>query len=168
MEYTSAEAAKLLRKLNEELQALRDREEKTSVFVAALEEDLESVRPSYDYGKAQEKVMELEQKIRTVKHAINRFNVMTEVPEFHMTVDQMLVYLPQLTERKRCLAKLASRLPKEREDVSGYRNGIIQYSYANYDIERAEQDLKAVTDELAAAQTALDVLNNSVKFEIML
>lgn len=42
----------------------------------------------------------------------------------------------------------------------------MEYKYANYDIAQAEADLAAVTDELARAQTALDVVNNSVTLEI--
>ena len=45
MKYTSAEAAKLLRKLNEEQAALKERESKTATFVAAVDEDVESARP---------------------------------------------------------------------------------------------------------------------------
>ena len=45
MRYTSAEAAKLLRKLNEDYQALTQRESKASVFTAAVEENVEDVRP---------------------------------------------------------------------------------------------------------------------------
>ena len=54
MKYTCAEAAKLLRKLNEELRVLRAKEEKGYRFTAAVDEDLESARPVYDYEKTQE------------------------------------------------------------------------------------------------------------------
>ena len=169
MKYTSAEAAKLLRKLNEEQAALKDREEKSAVFIAAIEEDVESVRPAYSYGEMQEKLAALEAQVRRVKHAINVFNTTTQVPGFDMTVDQMLVYIPQLNECKRKLSQMAARLPKERANSSGYGTKVIvEYRYANYDIEEAGADLAAVTDELARAQTALDVINNSVTLEIEL
>ena len=45
MKYTSAEAAKLLRKLNDEHNNIRSKEDKTSTFIAAIEEDIDSVRP---------------------------------------------------------------------------------------------------------------------------
>ena len=48
MENTSAEAAKLLRRLNEERDALELSERRREVFTASLVEDPESVRPEYD------------------------------------------------------------------------------------------------------------------------
>ena len=45
MFYTCAEAAKILRKLNEDLKVLRAKEEKGYRFTAAVDEDLESARP---------------------------------------------------------------------------------------------------------------------------
>ena len=169
MRYTSAEAAKLLRKLNEDHALLIDRESKSNVFIAAVGEELEDVRPAYAYREVQEGLKDLERKIRIVKHAINRFNLTTEVPGFGMTVDQILVYIPQLSARKSKLARMAGKLPKERISASGYgAKTIIEYRYANYEITDAEADLAAVTDELARAQTALDVVNNSETMEIEL
>ena len=166
MKYTCAEASKLLRKLNEELKVLRAKELKGYRFTAAVDEDIESARPAYDYGKAQEEQNELERKIRKVKHAINGFNIGTTVPGFDMTVDEMLVYIPQLSERKRKLTEMASFLPKERVSNGYQLTKIIEYTYTNYEIEKAAKDLADMTDELAKAQTALDVVNNREQIDI--
>ena len=169
MLYTSAEAAKLVRKLNEEQNVLKQKENKSSLFVAAIEEDVESVRPDYDYEEVQKLLADLEMKVRKVKHAINTFNLTTQVPGFDMTVDQMLVYIPQLSEKKSKLTRMAATLSKERVSASGYgAKTIVEYRYTNYDIKKAEADLAEVTDELARAQTALDVINNSATMEIEL
>ena len=56
-------------------------------------------------------------------------------------------------------------LPKER-DTSRVNGNIIDYVYANYDIKEAAMDFDAVSVELSNVQTALDVMNNSVKFDI--
>ena len=125
MKYSSAEAAKLLRKLNEEVENLEDQEVKRREFNAALGEDVETVRPAYDYADTQRKLKELQAKIRTVKHALNCFNSTTEVPGFDMTIDQLLVYIPQLSRRKQKLAMMSSCLPKERAKVSGLGSQII-------------------------------------------
>ena len=98
MLYTSAEAAKLLRKLNEELEIVERHENQSSTFNAALGENPEDVRPEYNYEATQKEITELERKIRTVKHAINEFNLSYVVPEFNMTIDQLLIYIPQLTK----------------------------------------------------------------------
>lgn len=70
MTYTSAQANKLLKKLNDEHAALLDRENRSKDFRAAMGEDVESVRPTYDYADTQKKLAELEQRIRRVKHAM--------------------------------------------------------------------------------------------------
>ena len=48
MNYTSAEANKLLKKLNDEYTALLDKETRSRDFRAAMGEDVASVRPVYD------------------------------------------------------------------------------------------------------------------------
>ena len=152
MKYTSSEAAKLLRTLNEEYDALRYKEGQTCEFVAAVGEDIETVRP---------------EQIRAVKHEINRFNLNTVVPGFDMTIDQMLIYIPQLTARKRKLYAMMNRLPKQRERAAGSgKNYLIEYSYANYDISAAGEDYRRTSAELVRAQTALDLVNNTETMEI--
>lgn len=170
MKYTSSEANKFLRRLNEERNALLEKEGQSSTFLAAMGEDPESVRPEYDYPDTQKTLEELDRKIRIVKHAINEFNIKCEVPGFQMTIDQMLVYIPQLTARKQKLAQMKNCLPKQRDMGLNYRraSNIIDYKYANYDIKAVEADYAAISDELSRAQTALDVLNSTQTLEILL
>lgn len=163
MLYTSSEAAKLLRKLNEEREALEANENQSSVFRASLGEDIESVRPSYDYAQVQKDIELLEAKIRTVKHAINKFNTEQDVHGFNMTIDQMLVYIPQLTRKKNKLFNMQNKLSKQRAALSV---NVVDYLYANYDIDLARADYIKISDELGRAQTALDLVNSTVKFEI--
>ena len=120
MTYTSAQAAKLLRKLNDEYAALLGKEAKSKEFNAAVGENVESVRPEYSYTDAQESQKELEGKIRKLKHAVNVFNATHVVPGFDMTIDEMLVYIPQLTRRKAKLAEIA-RIGGRRTDFQCHR-----------------------------------------------
>ena len=169
MKMTSAQAAKLLRQFNDELNTLQLREENTKSFPASLGEDPESVRPAYDYQAMQDAQKAVEQKIRKVKHAINVFNTTTVIPEFGFTIDEMLVYLPQLTRRCAKLSVMKDALPKVRENAGyGHGNAIIDYRYANYDIMQAEKDYTELFAELSRAQTALDLINNTVEFDIAL
>lgn len=62
MTYTSAQAAKLLRKLNDEYAALLSKEAKSKEFNAAVGENVESVRPEYSYTDAQESQKNLKAK----------------------------------------------------------------------------------------------------------
>ena len=82
-----------------------------------------------------------------------------------MTIDQVLIYIPQLTAQKRKLESFRNRLPKERKEYLGRNNSIIEYEYANYDIAQADADYNVVADELAKVQNALDMANATVVFE---
>ena len=169
MKYTSAEAAKLLRRLSEERDALLELERQSASFVAAVSEDVESVRPAYELADVQKKLAALEWKIRKVKHALNVFNSTHEVPGFGMTIDQLLVYIPQLSQRKMKLREMAASLPKTRvKGRTAASSAVIEYTYANYDVEEARAAADAAADELARAQTALDKVNSTETMEIEL
>ena len=130
-------------------------------------EDVESVRPAYDYAETQARLEELEGAIRRLKHAINRFNTTQVVDGFGITIDEMLVYIPQLTRRKNKLLEMKSRLPKERiEEQYGRQSNIIDYRYANYDIAAVEADYDKTVDELSRAQLALDAINGHETFDL--
>ena len=165
MKMTSAQANKMLRQLSEELDALESQDSATRTFLAATVENLEAVRPAYDYAALQEKYAELEGRIRTIKHAMNLFNTSTVVPGFDMTIDAMLVYLPQLSHRKAQLARMKSTLPMERQ-TGRSSSSLIEYRYANYDIAQAAADFDRVSGLLARAQNALDLVNSTVEFEV--
>ena len=155
MKCTSAQANKLLKKLNDEYSALLDREQRSRDFRAAMGEDIESVRPAYDYAKTQARLEELEGAIRRLKHAINRFNTTQVVDGFGITIDEMLVYIPQLTKRK----------SKRVEEQYGRQSNIIDYTYTNYDLAAVEADYEKTSDELSRAQLALDTVNQRDSFE---
>ncbi len=164
---TSAQAAKLLRQFNDELRTLQLREENSSSFVAAIQEDVESVRPEYNFNEMRTAQAEVELKIRKLKHAINVFNTTMTIPDFDITIDEMLVYLPQLNRQCEVLAEMRNAMPKVRVS-SGYSSSgsIIDYRYANYDIEEVSKRYNEISDALAKAQTALDLVNSTVEFEV--
>ena len=165
--YTSAEAAKLLKAIEEEIKELRSEEDRLSTFNAAVEEDPESVRPDYSYEETQQKIDELTTRARKVKHAINVFNTTQVIPEFDITIDEMLVLIPQLSAKKKKLANMAARLPKQRAESRVYSEPkFIDYTYANYDVKKVKTDLKKTATMLSKAQLALDLVNSTVSFEI--
>lgn len=164
MKFTSAEANKLLKKMKEQLDALEAEEKASSTFVASVSEDPETCRPEYSYDNMRAEIDGLNAKIRKLKHAINVFNANTVVPGFDITVDEMLVYIPQLSEKKILLSEMAAKLPKERVKFPSSAN-IIDYNYTNYDIKKAKSDLELVTDTLSRAQLSLDTLNQTETFD---
>ena len=93
MKMTSSQVNKLIRQFGDELKTLEAREAKTRTFVAATVEDIESVRPEYDYDATQEAIIALETKIRKAKHALNLFNAETMVPGFDMTPERAYYFI---------------------------------------------------------------------------
>ncbi|MCM1328790.1 MAG: hypothetical protein NC253_05050 [Ruminococcus sp.] len=165
MKYTSAEAAKILRQLNDDYASVLNIEAESCSFVAAVSEDIETARPEYDFAETQKNLAEIEEKIRKVKHALNLFNTTHTVPGFDMTVDEILVYIPQLTRKKSRLAKMKDRLPKVRQAAT-FRSNMIEYNYANYDPKAAEEEYIKISETLSKAQLALDTLNSTETMEI--
>lgn len=166
MKYTSAEVGKLLKKLNEEQKSIIRRENNGKEFLAAVGEDLEALRPDYDFAATQVALNEVESKIRKVKHALNVFNSTTVIPEFGITIDEMLVLIPQLTFKKERLANMKDELPKVREQT--LHSSIIDYKYLNYDVNEVSAEYEKVSDTLSRAQNALDSVNTSQTLEIAL
>ena len=166
MKVTSAEANKLLRKLNDDHDALKRMEAESRIFVAGpTTENLEDARPDYDYEATQRSLAELEIRIRKLKHTINLFNVSQTIDESGMTIDQALIAIPQLSDRKRKLSVMRAAQKKKRNESTRSTN-LIEYTYANYDVEKAEQDYQATIAELGRIQNALDLVNSTVQFEI--
>ena len=165
MKVTSAEANTLLRKLNDDHGALKQMEAESRIFVAATTENLEDARPDYDYEATQRSLAALETRIRKLKHTINLFNVSQTIDESGMTIDQALIAIPQLSDRKRKLSVMRAAQKKKRNESTRSTN-LIEYTYANYDVEKAEQDYQATIAELARIQNALDLVNSTVQFEI--
>lgn len=166
---TSAEASKMLKKILEEKNIMLANERQSCVFNASLGEDVDSVRPVYNYEETQKALEFCDRKIRILKHAINCFNASQIVGDTGMTIDQVLVYIPQLTEMRTRLYDMQNRLPKQRTSVGGIgSNTVIDYRYTNYSVEKAKEDYTRVSDELRKVQTALDVVNTTVRMEIEL
>ena len=163
MRVTSAN--KMIKQLRDEIAYWKLQEQNGSRFIAATIENIEDVRPKYSYAEVTGKLAECDENIRKVKHALNIFNSTTVVEGFDMTIDEMLVYLPQLSDRQTRLAKLMMKPEKERVMNSG-RTSIIEYEYANYDYAAVKKDYDEISTLKNRALTALDVTNNTVQFEV--
>ena len=168
MKITSKEANKLLKKLNEDYQSLLAEEELSKVFVAATIENVEECRPKYDYVETQKKLKSMQEKIRKLKHAINVFNTTTKVEGFDVTIDEILVLMPQLTKQKEKLLSMKNKNVRQRalNRYGEYGSSRIDYTYVNYDIEAVKKDYDETVDTLSRAQMALDKANTSSKIEI--
>ena len=171
MKITSSYANKLLKQYEEEKNYWIQREQEGCTYDAA--EGEEPVIPEYDYEKVSETIRELDRKTVIVKHALNKSNATAKIPvgDRIMSVDEILVTMAQLNNRKYQLDSLRRRLPKERlqlRSVTTARVAIPEYRYANYDIEAAKRDFDAVKEEILKLQMALDLYNQTVQFDVKL
>ena len=165
MKYSSQKLGKILRRTEEELASLCVQETNAKEFNAAVGENVESVRPKYSFSDVQKKKELLYAKIRKIKHALNVYNVSTVLPEFDMTIDQVLVYIPQLTTLKKLYSAMKDTMPKTR--VANFRGGnIIDYVYTNYDNSEVAEKYNAVSEALASVQMALDKINSIESIEL--
>ena len=167
MKYSSQKLGKILKRTEEELSSLCVRESNSKKFNAAVGENVESVRPAYSFSAVQKEKELLHAKIRKIKHALNVYNVSTVIPELNMTIDQVLIYIPQLTVLKKLYSDMKNEMPKMR--VTNFRAvNIIDYTYANYDNKEVTDKYNQVSETLAAAQMALDKINSVESIEIEL
>lgn len=165
MKMTSAEANKLIKQLRDQIRLLESQENNLISFIAATTENVEDVRPAYSYEEYAATYDELEEKIRKIKHALNQFNASTVPEGTDMTIDEILVFLPQATDRLRKLSVMLSRPAKLRAENTG-RISIIEYEYLNYDLAAVKKDYDVLLEKKAKVMTALDLVNNTVPFDV--
>ena len=165
---TSAYANKVIRKLNEDKGFWRRKESESCMYVAALDE--EPVIPDYDYSAVAANIQEIDDQIVKIKHAVNVSNLTSEVEVggHKLTVDQILVKMAQLNQRKAVLDDLRKQEPKTRINSVTYsaRRIVPEYRYINYDLEVIKKDYERIDKELAEMQIALDKYNQTYEFEV--
>ena len=165
---TSAYANKVFRKLTEDKEYWRRKENEGCTYVAAIDE--EPVIPDYDYEKVAAEITAIDEKILKIKHAININNATNKVAvgDAEMTIDEILVKMAQLSKRKAVLDNLRKREPKTRINSGLYssRKTAPEYEYVNYDIELVKKEYERIDAEIAAMQIALDKYNQTFEFEV--
>ena len=168
MKATSASANKMIRKLNEDKEFWVNKEINACVYTAATEE--EPVIPDYSYPEVSAKIAEIDEKILSIRHALNVNNASNQirVGERTMTVDMILIRMAQLNNRKFMLDKMRKREPKKRLEARQYsqKKTVIEYEYVNYDLEEVKADYEKIDAEIEALQLALDRYNQTVEIEI--
>lgn len=161
---TSAVANKLLKSLEDQKNYLLSIEASSSVYIKAEGEKTDP--PDYDYSSTSGKINLINEQIRKIKHAINLFNTTTYLEPLGITIDEALVKMAQLNQRKLQLDIMRKRLPKERQSMPYSRINIIEYQYVNYDIEKVAADYNKLCEEIAEIQLALDTCNHTKTFDL--
>ena len=158
--FTSASAAKFIKRLENEKSRLVAIEHNNSKYVLAQGE--ESEPPTYDYDEIIKRVDELDEVIRHVRHALHAFNARTEIPEEGITIDEALILLAQMNGKLRRLERLRAIDSKKRITSGYYGNkGLIEYEYANFDVKEALVDYEALYRRIADLQLLLDLVNQT-------
>lgn len=165
---TSAYANKMLKSLEEDKAFWVNKEETSSTYVAANNE--EPVVPEYDYVQVANTINEIDEKIAIIKHALNVANATAKVMvgDSEMSIDTILIKMAQLNKRKNVLDVMRKRLPKTREEQRSYmsRNTVPEYRYINYDLNLIKKEYENVSKMIMEMQMALDRYNQTVQFEV--
>lgn len=163
--FTSASAAKFIKLLENEKSRLVAIEQKNSTYVLAQGEECEP--PSYDYREIVTQIDELDEDIRRVRHALHVFNAHTLIPEEGITVDEALIQLAQMNGKLHRLERLCAVEPKKRL-ASGYfgGKGLIEYEYANFDVQSAFADYEDLYRRISDLQLRLDLVNQTETFSV--
>ena len=159
---TSAEMNKELKKLQFERGQILEQEKQASTFIAATTEDVEEVRPGYDLLATNEALLKKEEEIRRIKHRLNVFNATYVIEALGMTIDEVLVYLPQQSERVSKLAGFAKSAPRVRWNRYSNSGTLIEYEYTNFSLADAMRLYEEANNALIRAQVALDRVNTTV------
>lgn len=165
---TSAYANKMLKSLEEDKAFWVNKEEASSTYVVANNE--EPVVPEYDYVQVANAIAEIDEKIAVIKHALNVANATAKVVvgDIEMSIDTILIRMAQLNKRKNILDVMRKRLPKSREEQRSYmsRNTVPEYRYINYDLDLIKREYESVSKTIMEMQMALDRYNQTVQFEV--
>ena len=150
---TINEIGKRIGDLKTERERLIEKDKKLRVFRASEFEDLEKLRPDYDYEGLQSELDGVEEEIRNLTAKAISILTTQKVNEFHdMTVLDLLLYLRDLEKKEERLYEMTTHLEKERH-VSSH---LLEYEYINYDISKVEEDLRKTREELKKVRTFFD------------
>ena len=138
------------------------KEEKNACSYKVMEgEDPSAKKPEYDYEETRNQLMEYDDSIRSVKHAINSFSVSRYVPEYDMTLDELEMYLEDLDRRFNTLKELGEARPIKRTIV----NRSVRHTIANYDLKQARKDSERLDDERRKVRSIISEIKKSEEFE---
>ena len=150
---TINEIGKKIGDLKTERERLIEKDKKLRVFRASEFEDLEKLRPDYDYVGLQSELDGVEKEIRNLTAKAISILTTQKVNEFHdMTVLDLLLYLRDLKEKEERLYEMTTHLERERH-VSSH---LLEYEHINYDISKVEEDLRKTREELKKVRTFFD------------
>ncbi len=165
--FTSASAAKFIKRLESEKARLVSLEGKNSTYVLAQGEECDP--PAYDYRETVERIDGLDETIRRIRHALHLFNAQAMIPDEGITVDEALIKLAQMNSKLRRLERLREIEPKTRLESGMFGGkGMIEYQYASFDTKEAFADYEELYRRISDLQLGLDLVNQTETFTVEL
>ena len=158
MKVTSAYANKLIRGYREELAAIVSNERDTCTTTYGASET--PIETGYNFTSTQDEMDALNDKIAKLRHGIN---TTTKLEGFDFTVDESLVRMAMLTEKKNRLSRMKG--VRELTRSGGYRVEP-EFTKRNYDAALVENEYRNTSHELVRLQMALDKANMSIEFDV--
>ena len=164
---TSDGANKLLKKLETEKQIVLNSIDDLSVYIAAVTEQPEELKPKFDFCESMKRLEDLNDKIIRLRHARNMFNLATKLKN-GMTIDQALIKLAMLNKYVEKIKNMSTRQEKSRVRSSGFsaRSNEIEYQYINYNLDDAKGKYEEIVDEIMSIQEELNLINTTLVFDV--
>lgn len=148
--------------LKTERERLIRKDEKLRVFSTSGFENIEKLRPDYDYDSFQKELDHLDETIRNLTAKAVTILATERVKEYHdMTILEMLLLLRDLKVKEQRLYDMTSHLEKERHSTEF----AIEYEHVNYDISKVEEDLRKTRGEIEKVRTFSDFFIHELSYE---
>lgn len=153
---------KTIADLKTERERLIGKDEKLRVLTVGVFEDVEKLRPDYDYDSFQKELDRLDETIRNLTAKAVTILATERVKEYHdMTILEMLLLLRDLKAKEQRLYTMTSHLEKERHSTEF----AIEYEHVNYDISKVEEDLKKTREEIEKVRTFSDFFIHELSYD---
>jgi len=127
--------------------------------------------PEYNFKETTQQIVELDNKIRALKCALNKHNSNSIVADAGRSPSELLIWIAQLNNELERVSRLA-RVPQKKTipfsqmiGIGDFSAGCI-YQIANYDVNEAKQLMKELSEQIVKLQMALDTHNLTQQIEI--
>lgn len=164
MKFTINSGLKYIKMLEEEKRKILSEESKSMTFSYLANET--PYTPSYDFKNITSQISEIDRKIVAIRHKISEVGITTIVDSnLGLTVDNLLVMLPLLSDRKRTLERMRKIPEKERRQKLG-GSEVSEYIERNFDITEVDEEYFKISALLVSYQELLNKYNTLTEFDV--
>ena len=161
MKMCNSEAMKAIKELEEKKKNILYIENTRSRI--SYKEGEKKVQTNYEYAATRNSIAEIDERIRTIKHALAVCNCTAVVDDFGITIGEALVYLAQLNAEYRQLDSLSNYIKLSRRITA---NGVLEYTECLYDPDEATKEMETLHARICKLQVAIDRANLTNYIEV--